>query len=162
LIQQNGGGEQNITINVEACPPSPSEDGAMPTAGALPGGAVRRGMAYSDLVFYDLFEPEIGALYRKAWKREVTRQLGLDQAAAATSVTRTSGGHAETRSHAARIMRFGSERRALPHCPQPTQSPTNYVRRRRCTNPWVKLLVGLLVILLGFSGSVLIALALSL
>ena len=118
-------------------------------------------MAYSDLVFYDLFEPEIGALYRKAWKREVKRQLGLDQAAAATSVTRTSGGHAGTGSHAVHTTRFGSEHRALPHYPCPASYSTTYVRRRKCTNNWKSLLIGLLVILMGFSGSVLLVLALS-
>jgi hypothetical protein len=120
-------------------------------------------MAYSDLVFYDLFEPEIGALYRKAWKREVTRQLGLDRAAATTTPdTRTSGGHAGTRSPIAQATRFGSEHRALPHYPQPPLARTAHVHRRRCTKPWVTLLIGLLVILLGFSGSALIAVALSL
>jgi hypothetical protein len=119
-------------------------------------------MAYSDLVFYDLFEPEIGALYRKAWKHEVTRQLGLDRAATATPDTRTSGGHAGTRSPTAQATRFGSEHRALPHYPQPTLPATTYVRQRKCTNPWITLLIGLLVILLGFSGSALIAVALSL
>jgi hypothetical protein len=120
-------------------------------------------MSYSDLVFYDLFEPEIGALYRKAWKREVTHQLGLDRAAATTTpATRTSGGHAGVKSSTAQATRFGSEHRALPHYPQPTPPSTAHVRRRRCTKPWVTLLIGLLVILLGFSGSVLIAVALSL
>jgi hypothetical protein len=148
LIQQNGGGEQNITINVEACPQSPSEDGALPTAGAPPGGAARRGMAYSDLIFYDLFEPEIGALYRQAWKREVTRQLGLDQAAAATSVTRTSGGYAGARNHTGHATRFGSERRALPIYPSKAHSSTTSIRRKRST-PCRTLLIGLILILMG-------------
>jgi hypothetical protein len=162
LIQQNGEGEQNITINVEACPQSPLEDGAPPTAGTLPGRATGRGMLYSDLVFYDLFEPEIGALYRKAWKRKVKRQLGLDRAATATPATQTSGGHTGARSHTAQATRFGSEHRALPHYPQATPPPTAHARQRRRTKSWVTLLIGLLVILLGFSGSVLIAVALSL
>jgi hypothetical protein len=118
-------------------------------------------MSYSDLVFYDLFEPEIGALYRQAWKREVKRQLGLDQAAAATPVTQTSGGHAGSRSPTPQATRFGSEHRALPHYPCPAPSSTIYVRRRKCTNAWKSLLIGLLVILMGFSGSVLLVLALS-
>jgi hypothetical protein len=163
LIQQSGGGEQNITINVEACPQNQSVGNVPPTTGALPSGAARRGMAYSDLVFYDLFEPEIGALYRKAWKREVTRQLGLDRAAATTTpATRTSGGHAGARSPTSQATRFGSEHRALPHYPQPTQPPTTYVRRRKRTNTWMTLLIGLLVILMGVGGSVLIVVALSL
>jgi hypothetical protein len=162
LIQQNGGGKQNITINVEACPQSPSEGGAMPTAGTLTGRATGQGMSYSDLVFYDLFEPEIGALYRKAWKREVTHQLGLDRAATGTPATQMSGGHAGTRSPTAQATRFGSEHRALPHYPQPTLARTAHIHRRRCTKPWLTLLIGLLVILLGFSGSALIAVALSL
>jgi hypothetical protein len=163
LIQQNGGGEQNITINVEACPQSQSKGSAPPTAGALPGRGARSGMSYSDLVFYDLFEPEIGSLYRKAWKREVKRQLGIDQIAVTTTpATQTSGRHAGTRSYTAQATRFGSEHRALPHHPQPTPPPTTYVPRRKCTNPWITLLIGLLVILLGFSGSALIAVALSL
>jgi hypothetical protein len=162
LIQQNGGGEQNITINVEACPQSPSEGNAPAVGGALPSGTARRGMAYSDLVFYDLFEPEIGALYRKAWKRQVKRQLGLDRAAATTTpATRTSGGHAGVKSSTAQATRFGSEHRALPHRSQPTPSSTMYTRRRKRTNPWMTLLIGLLVILMGVGGSVLVVLALS-
>jgi hypothetical protein len=118
-------------------------------------------MAYSDLVFYDLFEPEIGALYRKAWKREVKRQLRLDQAAAATPLTRTSGGDVGARSPTPQATRFGSEHRALPHRSQPTPSSTMYTRRRKRTNPWMTLLIGLLVILMGVGGSVLVVLALS-
>jgi hypothetical protein len=161
LVQQNGGGEQNITINVEACPQSPSEGNAPAVGGALPSGTARRGMAYSDLVLYDLFEPEIGALYRKAWKRQVKRQLRLDQAAAAIPVTQTSGGYAGARNHTGHATRFGSEHRALPHYTCPAPSSTTYVRRRKCTNAWKSLLIGLLVILMGFSGSVLLVLALS-
>ena len=161
LVQQNGGGEQHITINVEACPQSPSEGNAPAVGGALPSGTARRGMAYSDLVFYDLFEPEIGALYRQAWKREVKRQLRLDQAAAATPVTQTSGGYAGARNHTPQATRFGSEHRALPHYPCPAPSSTTYVRRRKCTNPWKTLLIGLLVILMGVGGSVMVVLALS-
>jgi uncharacterized membrane protein YfcA len=118
-------------------------------------------MAYSDLIFYDLFEPEIGALYRQAWKRQVKRQLRLDQAAAATPATQTSGGYAGARSPAPQATRFGSEHRALPHYPQPTQPPTTYVRRRKRTNPWMTLLIGLLAILMGVGGSMLVVLALS-